>query len=530
MDSISIGNPYAEPKPGQERPEFPTLLHMLADATEKVPDRTALICGDDSLTYEEYGRCVTGLKKELEALGARGQRIAVTMTNSNEALIACFGTLAAGAQVSFLNPFYTERELLPLLQDVDAHILICHQPYTENVLPIAEKADVAHTLIFGGEGNLSLGQWRDDESLALTGPFPAPGDPASLVYTGGTTGVPKAVEHTHEENIKSAVAICGAWPTELDQDVWVNAAPVSHIWAILVGCWCPIYYRGTVLTIEKFVPDEMVAQMELHKATVLCGGPAAFYNGLMSASNFADANLSSLRLCFGGGSPFPLDTLNGWDEKVGVPILESYGMSEIAPVSSNRVGGVRKIGSVGQPHWDTEIQIVDLESGNDIIPVGEAGEIRVRGPHAMKKYRNRPEETKIAVRDDWIYTGDIGRLDEDGFLYILDRKKEIVIVGGYNVFPREIEEILFSHATVQDAAAIGVPDDYKGEVIWAYVVLKSDSRTTEQEFLDLCAENLVTYKRPVGITISNELPKTPANKPDKNALLDLHIKEKRKES
>ncbi|MDP6843888.1 MAG: AMP-binding protein, partial [Rhodospirillales bacterium] len=199
-------------------------------------------------------------------------------------------------------------------------------------------------------------------------------------------------------------------------------------------------------------------------------------------------------------------------------------MSEIAPVSSNRVDGVRKVGSVGQPNWDTEVQIVDLESGSKILPVGEAGEIRTRGPHAMKSYRNRPEETKIAVRDGWIYTGDIGRIDEDGFIFIVDRKKEMAIVGGYNVFPREVEEILFSHPAVQDAAALGVPDDYKGEVIWAYVVLKNGADAAEQDFLELCSANLVAYKRPVGVTIISELPKTPANKPDKKALLALHVK------
>ncbi len=519
MDSISIGAPGAAPLPGHERPEFPTLLHMLADAAINAPDRDALICDDEVLTFQEYARCIAGLKKELEVLGATGQRVAITMSNSNEAIIANWGIWATGAQSSYLNPFYAKDELLPQLTDVEPHILICHAPYVDDILPVAREAGISKFLIFGGENGLSLDQWRDDESLNITEPFPAPEDPAILIYTGGTTGVVKAAEHTHGEIVIAVRSVCEATPTRLDQEIWINAAPVFHIWAMLTGYWVPLLYRGTALTIRRFVPEDMIRVMEHRKATILSGGPAAFYNGLLNAPNIAEADLSNLTLCFGGGSPFLQDTLDRWDEIVRVPILECYGMSECAPIASNRNGTDRKPGSVGPCAPGTEAQIVDLETGTNILPIGESGEIRIRGPQAMKRYRNRPEETKETIRDGWIYTGDIGRIDEDGFVFLLDRKKEMVIVGGYNVYPREVEEKLLSHPATQEVAAIGVPDDYKGEVIWAYAVLKKDAAASEQDILQFCSDNLVAYKRPVGVTILEELPKTPANKTDKKALL-----------
>ncbi len=514
MKSSAFGGPYPDPQPGTERPEFPTAVHMLAQAADSAPHAPALLCAGERLTYGEYGRCVAGLATVLKALGGGGERVGFLMRNSNEALVGLFGALAAGAQAAFFNPFYTQRELSPLIADAAPRILLCHAAFA----PAAADLGVAHLLVFGGAGGLSLDQWRSDGSLSLAGPFPAAGDPATLLYTGGTTGTPKGVDHSHGEIMSFVTQTDDLWPMRPDAEIWINAAPIFHVWGSGMGGIIPVYRRGTMVTIARFDAAAMIAEMEDNRVSVLSGGPAAFYNGLIGAPNFASADLGSLKYCFGGGSPFAADTLERWQRQTGAPILEAYGMSEAAPISGTRAGGPPKAGSVGRPVRQTHIQIVDLESGENVLPVNQPGEIRLSGPQAMKGYRNRPEETRAALRDGWLYTGDIGRMDEDGYLYIVDRAKDMAIVGGYNVYPREVDEVLFSHPAIREAAAVGVPDEYKGEIIWAHVVLEDGAEASEAQILAYCAENLVAYKRPVGITFRDQLPKTPANKIDRKAL------------
>ncbi len=514
MKSSVFGGPFPDAVGETGRPDYPSAVHMLAAAAEASPHAPALICGTERLNYGEYGRCVAAFAAKLSALGAKGERVGFLMSNSNEALIGMFAALAAGAQAAFFNPFYTGRELAPLIADAAPRILICQAPFAR----AAADFGVAHLLIFGGDGGLGLDQWRDASGPGLTGPFPRGDDPATLLYTGGTTGMPKGVDHTHGEIMSFVKATDDLWPMRPEAETWINAAPIFHVWGSGMGGFIPIYRRGAMITVARFDAASMIAEMEEHRVSVLSGGPAAFYNGLIAAPNFADADLTSLEYCFGGGSPFAGDTLRRWQAATGAPILEAYGMSEAAPISGARMDDPVKPGTVGRPVRETHLEIVDLEKGEAVLPIGEVGEIRIKGPQAMKGYRNRPDETRAQLRGGWLYTGDIGRMDEDGYLYIVDRAKDMVIVGGYNVYPREIDEVLFSHPAIKEAAAIGVPDEYKGEVIWAHLVLEDGAQASEAEILAYCAENLVAYKRPQGITFTDALPKTPANKIDRKAL------------
>ncbi len=515
------GDPF--PASDDARPEFATLVHMLAEAAATRPEALALICEDQQLTYGEYARCVLGLAAELSELGVQGERVGVVMSNSNESLVTLFAAMTAGAQVVFFNPFYTKRELSPLIEDADPRVLIYHPEFADAVIDIAASLAIDHCLLFDEADGLNLDNWRGAGGLDFPTILPKAGDLATLVYSGGTTGIPKGVDHTHAEMMAAIKNLCAIWTTRLDQETSINAAPHFHIWGQLVGSMVPVYRRGAVVTMQRFIPEQMVEQMERHKVTVLSGGPMTFYNGLMSAANFGDSDLSSLRFCFGGGSPFAAEILQRWKELTSIAILEGLGMTEAAPITAVREGSPLKVGSAGPVAFETDLQIVDLETGQTVLPIGELGEIRIRGPQVTKNYRNQPAETKAALRDGWLYTGDIAKADKDGDIFVIDRSKDMAIVGGYNVFPREVDELLFAHPDIREAAALGVPDEYKGEVIWAYVVPKEDSPFEPQELLDYCRENLVAYKRPVNIEVVRELPKTPANKIDKKALLDLFL-------
>jgi long-chain acyl-CoA synthetase len=264
--------------------------------------------------------------------------------------------------------------------------------------------------------------------------------------------------------------------------------------------------------VPKYEPDKVVEALDRYRVTVFGGGPAPIYMGLLASPVFDSADLSQMRYCLSGGAPCPEDLHHEWLRRTGQPLLEGWGMSEGAPFCLNPLDGQRKLLSVGNPVPGTEIEIVDLETGTEILPLGESGEVRARGPQNMLGYRNNPEETQRTLRDGWIYTGDIGYVDEDGFLFLVDRKKDMVLVGGYNVYPREIDEVLFNHPLIREAAAVGKPDARLGEVVVAFVVLNQGAQLSEDEFFAYCKDAMVKYKRPVEVFFVDALPKTGTNK------------------
>jgi long-chain acyl-CoA synthetase len=494
---------------------------MLLAAVDAQPDLPAVIYEQQRITYAEFERAVAGLARTLEAAGAAaGERVVLMMANSIEMDVALMAAMATGAQVAPINPFLTPSELKKQLVDVAACTIVADKHTAEKAAIVAEQFGIRTRLTLGA-GGLSLDEWTSDASLSLDrARLPKLDDLALLIFTGGSTGIPKGVNHTHRGLLYSVLQHVTVWPCAFGKERFLNVAPMFHIWGLAYSTWVPIFTASTLVMVPRYDADKVVQGLSDHKITIFAGGPAPIYMGLLTSPLFAKADLSQLRYCPSGGAPCPAELHREWLEKTGQPILEGWGMTEGAPFCLNPYDGKRKLLSVGNPVPGTEIQVVDLESGDRVLPIGERGELRVRGPQLMTGYRNQPEETARALRDGWVYTGDIGHVDEEGFVYLVDRKKDMVIVGGYNVYPREVDEVLFKHPKIREAATVGKPDARLGEVLVAFVVLDEGARLTEQEFNDYCKAEMVKYKRPVEVHFVDSLPKTGTNKINRRALRD----------
>ena len=492
-----------------------SVVAMLAAAAADAPQAEALVFGDRRLDYAHYLACVAGFARELELLGARGERVATLIGNSIEACVAMFGTLAAGAQLVPLNTLLTAHELQPILLDAAPRVLIVDAALGAQADAAARAAGIAHILRIGAGARL-LDTW-DAAGGATLPPLPAPDALALLQYTGGTTGRAKGVELTHGAiaiNVEQREALL---PTRRGDRI-ICMMPMSHAYGMAMGLFLAAYCAGTLVILARYRPDEVLATVERERINVFPGSPTVFV-GLLSHPMFAATDWRSVHTCYSGAAALAAATLARWQEAVGAPVFEGYGLTEAGPVLSfNPARGLAKAGSVGIAVPRTQIEIVDVESGQRVLAAGEAGEVRARGPQIMRGYRGRPDETAQALRDGWLYTGDIGELDADGYLFIRDRKKEMLIVGGYNVFPREVEEVLFAHPDVADAAVVGEPDAYRGERIVAHVVLRAGAARDAEALLAYCRERLSKYKIPQQVRFADALQKTPANKTDKLAL------------
>ena len=435
---------------------------MLAAAASARPDAEALVCGERRLTYRQYYEAVNGF-----AAGLRGERIATVLGNSIEACIAMFGVLASGAQLVPINPLYTKREVEEIVADAEPAAVIS-SPFP---------------LRFSSSGRL-----------------PGSKDLALLQYTGGTTGKSKGVNLTHHAIATNVAQREALLPTKMDAERILCAMPLFHSYGMAMGLFLAANCRGTLVITERYRPDALLKIVQEERITIFPGSPTIFA-GLLGHPDFGRTDWSSVHTCYSGSAALPEETLRRWEQAVGAPVYEGYGQTEAGPVLTfNGVDKIRKAGSVGLPVPDTEIRIVE-------------GEVVARGPQIMQGYRNRPQETAEALRDGWLHTGDMGELDADGYLYIRGRKKDMVIVGGYNVYPREVEEVLCSHPAVSEAAVVGGPDAYRGECLHAYVCLRKQARI--EDLLAYCAERLAKYKVPATLEVLDALPKTSVGKLDK---------------
>lgn len=484
-------------------PEVPSVVHALADAAARVPQRVALICGERSMTYAEYLRGAAGFAHETVARGAAAGRVLVLMGNGIDTAVAMMGIMAARAQMAPLNPGLTPRELGPLAREVDPALIVADAGAAEKARELAQALGVPLVTDFS----------RTADSLPT--PLPGPDDWATLPFTGGTTGVPKGAAHRHRNIAWFFRQMYSLWPVGFDDSVFLNVAPMFHIWGFQFASWMPVYTRSTLVIIPQYKPDDVLAAIERHRVTVFAGGPPAIYIGLMASPKFPHTDFSSLRYCLAGGSACPEQVIRAWEQKTGRPMIEGCGMSEGAPIAGNPLDGRRKVLSVGLVAPDTDIAIVDIETGERVLAPLERGEVRLRGPQFVEGYRNRPEETAHALRNGWLYTGDIGYLDADGYLFLVDRKKELINVGGEKVFPREVDEVLHAHPAVREAAVVGVPDAFRGEAVKAFVALKAGARLNEEELIAHCRASLAKYKLPTQVAFVDALPRTGANKIDK---------------
>ncbi len=501
----------------ENRRQFATIAEMFDHAAGRWPERTAMISGAGSLSYRAYRFAAAALAERLWGLGvARGDRVAVFKGNSIELSIAAQAIWAAGAQTVLLNPLYTAAELGPLLADAAPALLLCDDALMDLAAPPAAAAGIP-VMAFAQDG-LTSERGDGNGERPLPEPRPDPGDGASLVYTGGTTGLPKAAFHTHATTMAHVRMHDATWGLGEPGQTVLNVAPQSHVWGLAMTLQSPVLGGATIVNVPSFKPDEVLEDLVRHRVSAFTGGPSTVYNALMGLPHIGEADLTALRRCFGGGAPFAEETHHAWQRLTGTTILEGYGMSEAGPICGNSLYRPARLGSVGPAMPGMELEIVDLEDGTRVLPTGEAGEIRVRGPNVISHYWQRPAESAAAIRQGWLHTGDIGLVDAEGYVQIVDRKKDMAITGGYNVYPREIDEVLFAHPAVQEAAAVAVPEAHWGEVLKAYVVLLPDQTVAEDELLAWCRARLATYKIPARIEVAEALPKTAANKIDKRAL------------
>lgn len=500
---------------------FTTVVHMLADAAMRSPDATALVCGDQRLSYSQYLRCVAGFAGELIQRGHQGARVALVCGNSLDLPIALFGVHAAGAQAVPINPAYTTRELTHILSDASPSAIVYDDKVAATIEPLIVSLGIQYAVHLDEAGGPRLVTWKEDVRQDLPRPFPQPNDLANLQYTGGTTGLPKGVNITHGQMAVNISQRDAALPTHVDDERVLCVMPLFHVFAQAMCLHLAAYCRGALIIMPRYLPDAVFDLIAKERITRLPAGPTVFI-GLMNHERFASTDFTSLRNCYSGAAPLPAETLHRWRERTGSLLLEGYGQSEAGPVLTYaRDGGPLKIGSVGVALRLTQIEIVDVETGTNVLGVRQRGEIRARGPQIMLGYRNKPKETAQALRDGWLYTGDIGELDDDGYLYIRDRKKDMVIVGGYNVYPREVEDVLSAHTDVKEVAVVGLLDAYYGEVVRAYVVLKDGALAGADELISHCKNNLARYKVPASIRLLSALPRTSIGKIDRVALRQM---------
>lgn len=499
---------------GQDRDEFPTMAHVLKSVVGLAPDRVALVCEGREKTYAEYGAGAAGVAAKLAALGLkRGDRVVVSAAMSVDLPLLILGAMAGGYMPAMVNPNYTHREMEPLLDVAQPAAVFCDAISRDALAPLAKDKGAALLDISGDPAD-----WCDTAVTELPDDLPEPEDGAVLLYTGGTTGISKGVPHTHAEIMAAQVISEDRFPTHLGAETVLNIAPLFHIVGLYHGLLQTLYGRNRLVLLPRFHPDLVYEALNAFPVTVAIIGAPTAYTALMHHPGFETTDFSAVKFCMSGGGPMPESTLTAWEKGTGSIVLEGYGMSEGAPATVNPINGPRKLKSAGIPVGGIDFEIVDVETGTKQMPVGEEGEIRFKGPHVTNGYFNNPEATKTALRDGWLYTGDIAYIDEDNFVFIVDRKKDMAIVSGFNVYPREIDEVLMAHPKVKEAASVGVPDDYRGEIIKAVVVAKDGEALTEDEMRDHCAANLVKYKVPAIIEFVDEVPKTPVGKIDKKRL------------
>jgi long-chain acyl-CoA synthetase len=497
-------------------PHHTTVVHMLAAAAARAPQAEALVCGDVRLTYVQYARCVSGYARELQARGARGARVALLVANSVEAAIMSFAIQAAGAVFCPMNPAYTARELVDMLADAGCTIAVCDDAAAATLgdQAVALKLDVVRV---GTDSAAFAARWAEDWAQALDDLLPDAATLGMIQYTGGTTGRSKGVMLTHAAvaaNVRQREALL---PTE-PGDRFLCMMPLFHSFAMAMNLYQAVWCAGALVILPRYRPDWVLDILVRERITVLPAG-ATVYIGLLGFDGFATTDFSRLRICYSGASALPAEILRRWQEATGCAIYEGYGQTEAGPILTyNSPLFPVKPGKVGKVLPDTEVQIVDVETGTKVLPVGESGEIRARGPQLMLGYWNRPEETAATLRDGWLYTSDIGAIDDDGYLAIQDRKKDMVITGGYNVYPREVDDVLLTHPAVHEAATFGVPDSYRGEIVRSHVVLRAGTSATVDDLLAHCRANLAKYKVPAALAVVDALPKTSVGKIDKKAL------------
>jgi long-chain acyl-CoA synthetase len=523
--------------PLEVEPVTEPLPALLLKAAAQSPQTRALAFFGKHLSYAQLAEQTARLAQAWRNLGlAPGERLAIYLPNCPQLVVAYHATLRLGGVAVLLNPLLSPKELLYQLKDSGARYLLILDHFLPKVEEALHKIDLTHLIITGltdalpwplnwlyplkarrqgmvcgfkpGPGRYA---WRE---LLKTPPLkeaPLPGleDLAVLQYTGGTTGIPKAAMLTHG-NLMANVAQVNSWLPQVryGEERIVGLIPFSHIFGLTACLNWPMSQGAMIIILPRFDMDGFIRTLKKYRPTMLPGVPTLFV-ALINDPRLPQLDFSEMWACISGSAPLPLEVRDRFEALSGCRILEGYGLTEASPVTHiNPIMGTRPPGSMGMPLPSTVAKVMDRETGTRELPPGEVGELVLKGPQVMQGYWQNPQETAQVLRDGWLYTGDLARMDEEGYFYIVERKKDLIISSGYNIYPREVEEVLYQHPGIKEAVALGVPDPYRGEAVKVVVVPRDGARLTPEEIKAFCQEQLAIYKVPKIIEFRTELPKT----------------------
>ncbi|MFH0975933.1 MAG: long-chain fatty acid--CoA ligase [Spirochaetota bacterium] len=530
-----------------------TLPEFLERSAAKYPDREALNFEGYTVTYKELNEMVNRFATCLTDFGIKkGDRVAILLPNMIQCVVSYFATLRLGAIAVMNNPLYSDRELLHQFNDSGSVILITIDLLGNRMIDLKSKSKIKKIII------ASIGDYlpfpksllfplvaKRQKFAADVKPAPDvykwkgiitkyPPNPPSLhidlnsiamyQYTGGTTGVTKAAMLTHK-NMSRQVQQIGEWFKTFvpNHEIMLGALPFFHVFGLTTSMNFAIYAGWGNILVPKPQPNALLKAIRKYKPTFVPLVPT-MYIGILEHPAIDKTDITSIEGCFSGSAPLPVEVIKDFEGRTGGIIVEGFGLTEASPVTHvNPFRGKRKIGSIGLPLPDTECKIVDLDKGIKEMPVGEAGELVVKGPQVMKSYSRMQEETKIAIRNGWLYTGDIAKMDEEGYFYIVDRKKDMIISGGFNIYPRDVEEVLYENPKVLEACAIGIPHPKRGEQVKVFIVLKVGQAATQEEMIAFCKPKLAYYKLPAVVEFRKDLPKTNVGKILRKELRDQEL-------
>ena len=529
--------------------EHAPLFHFLDQAAEKWPSRKAIHFQNYRLTYAKLKKLTETVAANLRAHGVRpGDRVALMLPNTPQAIITYWGVLRAGAVVVMTNPLYMETEILHQFNDSGARTLIILDLLWPKVSKLRDQLPIEKFFVTNISDCLSFPlNWlyrlkakreksipdvpfddksvlpwtsltKGSEAFTYQGIDPKQ-DMAVLQYTGGTTGVSKGCMLSHS-NLSSNVQQCRALLHTLggQQETFIGILPYFHIYGLTVCMNLATMLGAAQVPFPRYSPKDVLKAIHKIRPTIFPGAPA-LYISLLQQKDVGDYDLKSIKYCVSGSAPMPVEYIEQFKAMTGAEILEGFGLTEASPVTHlNPLSGKRKPGSIGLPFPDTEAWVVDMEVGSVALPPGKIGELVVRGPQVMMGYYNRPDATADTLRNGRLYTGDIATMDEEGYFYIVDRKKDLIISAGYNIYPREIDEVLHTHPKIKEAVAVGIPHGTRGEVVKAYVVLEEGEKMTKNEVIAFCRNKLANYKVPRLVEFRESLPKTMVGKVLRRAL------------
>jgi long-chain acyl-CoA synthetase len=527
--------------PAEVEPPRRAVPWLLWDAADRVPHLPALTFYGRTTTYGQLRQQTACLAQGLKELGlSPGERLGIMLPNCPQLATAYSAALALGAVAVLLNPLNSPKEVRYQVEDSGARMLVV----LDHLLPKAQESLEAGLLervivtslrealpwplswlyplkawrqklpqgYAPGPGRLSLNGLLKSPPLDRP-PVPMPEDVAVLQYTGGTTGISKAAILTHA-NLMTNVAQINAWMKQVrfGGERIVGLLPLFHAFGLTVCLNWPLSIAANVLLLPRFEITDFLRLLKRQRPTILPGVPTLFV-ALINHPQTGSLDFSRLWACVSGSAPLPAEVRESFEQLTGCRILEGYGLTEASPVTHfNPFMGKRPPGSIGLPFPGTEARIMDPETGERELSIGEVGELCLKGPQVMAGYWRRPEETALVLRDGWLYTGDLARMDEDGYFYIIDRKKDLIISAGYKIFPREVEEVLYQHPRVKEAVVLGCPDRYRGEVVKAVIVPQGGTELTPEEVIAFCQDRLAAYKVPRLVEFRGELPKSTVGK------------------